>query len=240
MITPAATFNEGILTDGLLLHVDANDRASFRGNGTEWRNLAGTVHGALTNSPTWNSSGYFNFDGTNDYVNFTVNPLHSNSVTEFSVSFWMNCTLADMNAGIGVVAVTAPGADPTGGGFWIAYDDRNATHSPAEGIAWNSRTAGGYQRGKSNDNTISNDTWHNVTLVLDQQVTCYIDGVSSTNRTQDSSGDYVTKDHEFQLGSIDAAYLYNGLLANTLVYNKGLTNSEVLHNFNAQRHRFGR
>ena len=228
-----------IVTNGLVFYVDAKNTKSYPGSGTTVTDLASANTGTLTNGPTFNSSGYFTFDGSNDYVNFTINPLHSNSVTEFSVSFWMNCTLADMNASIGIVAVTAPGADPSGGGFWVGYDDRNSTHSPVEGIAWNCKTAGGYQRGKSNNNAISNDTWHNVTLVLDQQVTLYIDGVSSTNRTIDNSGNYTTKDNEFQIGSIDASYPYEGLIANMCVYNKGITASEVLQNFNAQRNRFG-
>ena len=230
--------NKAIVDDGLIFCVDAKDINSYPGSGTVVTDLVDTSIGTVTNA-TFDSSGYFTFDGSNDYVNFTINPLHSNSVTEFSVSFWMNCTLADMNAGIGIIAVTAPGADPSGGGFWIGYDDRNSTHSPVEGIAWNCKTAGGYQRGKSNNNAISNDTWHNVTLVLDQQVTLYIDGVSSTNRTIDNSGNYTTKDNEFQIGSIDASYPYEGLIANMYVYNKGITASEVEHNFNAQRDRFG-
>ena len=48
-----------IIGDGLIYHLDANDKTSYRGGGTEWRDLVGTNHGALTNSPTFNSSGYF-------------------------------------------------------------------------------------------------------------------------------------------------------------------------------------
>ena len=237
----AAETGNNIQTDGLVFYVDAAYKKSYSGSGNTVVDLVNSNTGTSSSSPTFNAGGYWEFDSsTSDDFIFSTNPLHSNSVTSFTVSTWINLTLSDHNGGIGVIVTTAPGADPSGGGFWIGYDDRNATHSPAEGIAWNCRTAGGYQRGKSNDNTISNDTWHHIALVLDQQATLYIDGVSSTNRTQDSSGNYTTRNNELSIGSVDDnSYGYKGLVSNVLLYDRGLTSSDILQNYNAQKERFG-
>jgi hypothetical protein len=74
-----------IVTDGLVLALDAADRTSYPGSGTTWSDLVGNNYGTLTNGPTFNSAncGTIVFDGTNDYV-------FINSVTNYkSICFWV-------------------------------------------------------------------------------------------------------------------------------------------------------
>ena len=231
--------NKPIVRDGLILYIDAANKESYPGSGATVTDLIEDNKTTADSSPTFNSSGYWEFDTPSDDFIFSINPLYENSVTSFTLSTWINVTLSDHNGSVGAIVATAPGADPSGGGFWIAYDDRGGTHSPGEGIAWNCKTASGFQRGKSGNNTISNNTWHNVTLVLNNQVTLYIDGVSSTNRTVDNSGNYSRVNNEFSIGSIDdSSFDYIGLLSNVILYNRGLSASEVAQNYNALKNRF--
>jgi len=56
-----------IITDGLILSLDAASTRSYPGTGTTWYDLSGqNAHAEAVNMPTWNSNGYFEFDGTND------------------------------------------------------------------------------------------------------------------------------------------------------------------------------
>ncbi len=56
-----------IVTDGLVLSLDAGSERSYPGTGTTWYDLSGQgAHAEAVNMPTWNSNGYFEFDGTND------------------------------------------------------------------------------------------------------------------------------------------------------------------------------
>jgi hypothetical protein len=56
-----------IITDGLVLALDAGSERSYPGTGTTWYDLSGqNAHAEAVNMPTWNSNGYFEFDGTND------------------------------------------------------------------------------------------------------------------------------------------------------------------------------
>ena len=56
MITAAAGLQqEAIISDNLILYVDANDRTSYKGGGTVWKDLAGSNDGVLANGPVWNS-----------------------------------------------------------------------------------------------------------------------------------------------------------------------------------------
>lgn len=59
-----------IVTDGLVLCLDAADRNSYPGSGTSWNNLAGTNSFYLYNGISYNgnNAGYLTFDGVNDYA----------------------------------------------------------------------------------------------------------------------------------------------------------------------------
>lgn len=64
-----------IVTNGLVLALDAADRNSYAGSGTTWNDLGtGGYTGTLTNGPTFSAAdgGSIVFDGTNDYINSSV------------------------------------------------------------------------------------------------------------------------------------------------------------------------
>jgi hypothetical protein len=77
------TAGPSIIDDGLVIILDAADKNSYPGSGTTWADLSGNGNNAtLINSPTWNSSGYFIFDGTNDHASITFQSS--------SMSAWAN------------------------------------------------------------------------------------------------------------------------------------------------------
>ena len=64
--------NPKIVTDGLVLCLDANAKRSYPGTGTTWYNLVDTSNTAtLAGGVTFNSAGYFTYDGSDDwsYIN---------------------------------------------------------------------------------------------------------------------------------------------------------------------------
>ena len=66
---------EGIVTDGLIMNLDAGFTPSYPKNGTTWYDLGGANNGTLTNGPTFSSSngGLFELDGTNDEITLSNN-----------------------------------------------------------------------------------------------------------------------------------------------------------------------
>lgn len=81
-----------IVTDGLVLCLDAANPKSYPGSGTAWMDLSGNGNnGTLTNGPTYNSGnkGSIVFDGVNDYVR-TNYQLQQLTFNQFSVSSWCN------------------------------------------------------------------------------------------------------------------------------------------------------
>ena len=68
-----------LVTDGLVLWMDAADRTSYPGSGTTWTDLTRNgYNGTLTNGPTFSSAngGAIVLDGTDDYVqnSFSLDP----------------------------------------------------------------------------------------------------------------------------------------------------------------------
>jgi hypothetical protein len=61
-----------IVTDGLVLCLDAANQRSYPKSGATWSDLAGANDGTLTNGPTFDSAnkGSIVFDGSNDYATF--------------------------------------------------------------------------------------------------------------------------------------------------------------------------
>jgi hypothetical protein len=58
-----------IVTDGLVLHLDAANTKSYTSGSNTWYDRSGKgAHGTLLNGVSWNSSGWFEFDGVDDGI----------------------------------------------------------------------------------------------------------------------------------------------------------------------------
>ena len=61
-----------VVTDGLVLYVDARNSNSYSGSGNTWNDLSGQGNNGTITGATYNNSGWFNFDGSNDRINFSA------------------------------------------------------------------------------------------------------------------------------------------------------------------------
>jgi hypothetical protein len=79
-----------IVTDGLVLCLDAANSRSYPGTGTTWTDLKGENNGTLTNGLTFDgdNNGGIVFDGTNEYVSLNSNSLTAGD-SPFTVCAWV-------------------------------------------------------------------------------------------------------------------------------------------------------
>jgi len=80
-----------IVTDGLVLCLDAASKRSYPGTGTTWTDLKSGNNGTLTNGPTFNTGngGSIVFDGSNDYVTIpNTNGDFNIGTGEYTISLW--------------------------------------------------------------------------------------------------------------------------------------------------------
>ena len=84
-----------IVTNGLVLCLDAGNSKSYPGSGATWTDLSGNGrNGTLQNTPTYSSAngGSLTFDGVNEYVSSTLPAL-----TSYTTSAWVRLRIP--NAG---------------------------------------------------------------------------------------------------------------------------------------------
>ena len=87
-----------IVTDGLVLCLDAGNTKSYPGSGTTWTDLSGRRNnGTLTNGPTFDSAngGSIVFDGTNDTVSIPASANQVFGTGDYTLEWWSKTSDTD-------------------------------------------------------------------------------------------------------------------------------------------------
>ena len=92
----ATNYNPSIVSDGLVLCLDAANTKSYTGSGTTWTDISGEGYDAtLTNGPTFNSDygGNIVFDGNTNGEEITgVHNSELNLRNDLTVECWFRRT----------------------------------------------------------------------------------------------------------------------------------------------------
>lgn len=241
----AIVYNTGIVRSGLVLHLDAANVKSYPGSGTVWKDLSGGgKNGSLVNGPAYDAGnkGAFIMDGTNDYVSVTNgNYLNTNECT---ISCWMyfdNITTT-----------------------FTGYPFLHKNQYNSTGISANIGTGGSVNNRlcslrfstTGNAAAASNlvpsleslpfNSWHQICLKIyldsgDTKISLYINGNIQATSTG-VSGNLVPNSIPLIIGAPGpgqgSAYM-KGKLSNYKIYNRSLTDQELVQNFNSLRGRYG-
>ena len=210
-----------IVTGGLVFYVDAGNGDSYPGSGTAWSDLVGSNDGTLTNGPTYSSAngGSIVFDGVNDYTTVSV---PTSGDTTYCAWFKTNGSNANKR---------------------IIHANTNGQRNFSLGAGSTSGYVGGYDGTNQplTTSTFDDDTWHYAVAVMktnDYKV--YIDGQNQTlTWGLGTTGNWNnnTTSVEYIGRSGGGSYL-NANLAQVKIYNRALSASEVLQNYNALKNRF--
>jgi len=213
-----------IVTDGLVLCLDAADQNSYSGSGNTWTDLSGNGYTATKQGGTTflnNNAGIFDFDGTDDYFNTNFNITGNTNIT-------FSCWVQIDDVSDTVIADNSTGA--TGFGIRIGA----GVYSPF-----------GYGAGAalvltSNISLLQN-TWYNiVTIYTPNRIDSYINLQNEyITGNMPSIIEDTTNDMRIGVRADATDYDFDGRISNILVYNKALTNSEIRQNFEATKGRFG-
>jgi len=221
-----------VVTDNLVLALDAADRNSYPGSGTAWTDLSGRGNtGTLTNGVgyTGANGGSLSFDGVDDFVinSSTTNiPTGSSSRT---IQLWVY-PKADTNNFIQL---------GTGGGgnqVYIVefYNIGGTRYLFTDGVnGANNLTISGSQLPTLN-------VWNHITFGnSDQNWFYYLNGISQVSGTWSVTLNTVGQKYVVGKRDDSGAATLNGNIAQVSIYNRALTASEIQQNFNALRGRFG-
>jgi hypothetical protein len=216
-----------IVTDGLVLALDAGNTKSYPGSGTAWFDKSGRGNnGILVNGPTFNtgSLGSIVFDGVNDYVN--IGTTDFGIIRDFTISFWTDITKD------GAIQIFNKGYNSP----WGIYIDKQASNVLSCQLSF---TSGFGQTNTLTTNYSGIKNW--VVVRNNTSLTWYVNGSQDNTSTISSLDVSQSLSKQWRIGSNFDVNIPNfkGNLYNFLVYNKSLSPQEVLQNYNATKGRFG-
>ena len=218
-----------IISDGLIFNFDAANRASYVNGSTKTFNTIDlSQSGSLENSPTFISSpAAWDFDGSDTYIN--CGDIEMDGITGLTVEAWCKSDVTDSSQRR-IVSKDQQGVQ----GAWILLVQSGDLKWQTHDGAWNIVSYGSY----------SEDTnWHHMVGTLrDGTNTLYLDGaavasIGSVGALDDADNEEIVIGADSDVGA--NTFLWNGQIANVKIYNRGLSPSEVLQNFNGLRGRFG-
>ena len=101
----ATKYSPKIITNGLVLSLDAANNKSYPRSGTTWTDLSGNNNtGTLTNGPTFNAGnqGSIVFDGVDDYISGggSIIPVGTG---DYYIESWINRTTVPSNISVTIV-----------------------------------------------------------------------------------------------------------------------------------------
>lgn len=211
-----------IITNGLVLRLDAANPRSYQSGSLIWNDLSGyNNHGTLISGAFWTGSnnGAIVFDGVDDYVQFT-------STYAGTICVW---GIADVGSTSGLQAVVGVTATGDGSLRLLGGSFRGGTVSGQAGTA----DINDYQSGSLSQfmiNGVAN-------LPTDYQGFYIVPNSRTLNQNFfiGALGNRAmsTISHTF------AGRAYKGKIFQVLIYNRQLTYLELQQNFNATRARFG-
>lgn len=233
------SFNNGptIVTNGLVLALDAGDRNSYVSGSTTWFDLTGVNNGTLINGPTFNtgSGGSIVFDGVDDYIELG-NILNFERTDPFSINSWVNVT------SLSVFRTIISKMDSSFKGYaFIIESTGQLTLILRNTPVTNSLFA------RTEANIISPNMWFNITATYNGNsspsgVNIYVNSVLySIQSVQNTLSQSIITTYPLNIGartSNSDGYML-GRIPQISIYNRALSAQEVLQNYNATKGRFG-
>jgi hypothetical protein len=221
-------YNPKIVTDGLVLCLDAANPKSYPGSGTSWTDLSGNGNnGTLVNGVGYSSSnsGYLTFNGSTHGVELDSAPqLFSNSVTMIGWFYFNESNVRDVLFG---------NHDTT-----PAVNFERHTSNRLR-LYWNT---GANDIFTGNNVSLAN-VWQQICIVRNKEISkfqFYVNSIIVSDQNV-TSADIATVSGTFRIGRDVRTdnTATNGNISKFCLYNRALTAQEIQQNFNATRGRYG-
>jgi hypothetical protein len=221
---------ENIVTDGLVLNLDAGYTVSYPKDGTTWYDLSGNAgNSTLVNGPSYSSDngGCISLDGSNDLINGPNNVTwFSNS--SFTIESWFKFNSSPPTEQLWFSANQSPPGE--------TQQDIHLRVMSGTGLRF-----GFYGNDLDASNVVSHSNWYQVICSYDYSTDNSKIFVNGSQVATGSAGPYTPIDANVGIGywrGRNVQY-FKGNIAITRVYNRALSATEIAQNFNAQKSRYG-
>ena len=231
-------YNNVIVTDGLVGYWDAANTRTYSGNGLTVNALFGGIGGTLVNGVGFSSSygGYFSFDGVDDYFDTSSNP---------SVTYTDTFTLDFVARPFAETLTSTEATTGTPGIFGKKYivEPLNASSNGGLGIALGTNAIEVVEHGSGYMPVLLSysanlSSYNHFTIsVNNRQSSLYINGSFIRQGLQSARPSTIIKN----IATFGKGYYgnYNGHMLFYKLYNRALSATEILQNYNATKRRYG-
>ena len=222
--------SSGIITDGLVLNLDAGDTSSYPGTGTEWFDLTSNNNdGVLTNGASYvtDGGGSILFDGVNDFVD-CGNDTSFDITQTLTLECWVKKS--------------------TKGGYHhliSKFPGSNCSYLLGTGLGGQTffqRSTSGYNQGKNGtfNLDICDDNWYHVVVSYNSLSSTLIMSVNGVTQTFSLSGDIHVSTTNVNIAKrTNVGQYFPANIPVARIYNNALTESQIQQNYNATKGRFG-
>jgi len=212
------------VTNGLFICLDSGFIPSYQTSGTTWYNLSsGGNNGTLTNGTTYSSvdGGSMVFDGVDDYVALGNNSSFT-TITSMTICAWINGAVYRTNVGGWNRIIYNSGFN-----FYVS---QKVLFFGTSGIS------------RTSNQTLTENTWYHVAVTFNvstNSLIFYLNGAQV--QTQTITNATISSNSNTNISHGDSPYgdSFNGKINVVQVYNRVLSASEILQNYNATKSRFG-
>jgi hypothetical protein len=214
-----------IVTDGLVLALDAGNTKSYPGSGTAWTDLSGNNHNAtLTNGPTYNSDngGSIVFDADSDHAVLDSSFQVSTSGT-YSFEAWIYKTATGTN---NAAMLISGGYGGDTDGLIILTEDYSSTNIRI--VSSNGDVNAVYYNGIS-QTLNGTSTGTDASFNLNEWIHVAVTGINVNSI--DGAAHHIGQNN-------NNTNQFSGRISNLKVYDRALTAAEVKQNYNALKGRY--
>jgi hypothetical protein len=229
----AFNYSPKVVTDGLVLYLDAANPKSYPGSGTAWRDISRSGNnGTLTNGPTFNNGngGSIVFDGVNDYITVSTTPINTVLTNEITIETFINSN------NLTNYIVIGGGQDNTLYRYTAAFNSGLFNNK----FGFDLEATLGQVR-LSTTSTYSTGVWIHLIGTYDGTTAKFYVNTILEDIDTGTSGNIVDFDSIILGRDIDFGIgrLFNGKMALYRIYNRALSAQEIQQNYNATKTRFG-
>jgi hypothetical protein len=238
-------YSPKIVTNGLVLCLDAANTKSYVSGSTVWTDLSRSGNnGTLTNGPTFSNAngGSIVFDGTNDYVITTLNQTPLLNITStITLESWIKSTaIANASHSDGIFS-KGTSSDSNSGVYETVLINISGINYPFFRIRIGSSTP---TYSPTNIPINLNQPYHIVSTYNGSTLRVFVNGVESGTGLA-ASGNIETNTQQLAIGvrylslSVATDSYFSGNIFLSRIYNRALSATEIKQNYNATKGRYG-
>ncbi len=225
-----------LTTDGLVLYYDPSNSSSYPGSGTTITDLTGNGRNGTMSNISF-TSPYFTYNGSSSQISIADNALLEPGSGDWTVEVWVNQSVAGNDVVLGKFNNGGLSAN-------VGYSIRT-TASTFYAQYGSGAGSGATLIQNSTNHTATLNTWYQIVYVFTNVAAntfqTFVNG-SSIGSVGHSLASILNTSTNLYIGSYNGGEYnqwFDGKIGIVRLYNKALTSSEVLNNYNTDKSKYG-